>query len=1836
MSPGTYSANIGIGIVSVNNSGQFYIDDFVVYAGSVDNTAPNSPGSVTVNNPTTSSLDVSWGAASGGVDGGGYVVVRFASNPGANDDPNQNGIYAVGNSVAGSVTGTVRYIGTGTSFTDNVGLSAGTTYYYKVYTVDKAFNYSAESSGSGTTSSGGSSTSSDIITANNETSNIDYASYQSSSINTTSDGVRVWSFTIRDGGGSADADALGTILTAITIGKGTSNEVTSWANTIRQAALFDGSTKIAEVSVSGETISFTGMSGSNVTAADDGNKTLDLYMTFESAVTDNQQFHFKITSATADGSGSGFATANAGGDSSSVSGDNNRIEVTATKLRFVQQPTNTVSGVGMSPAVTVEAADANNNRDLDYTTNVSMTSSGTLTGSPVSVAPSSGLATFSSLTHTGNGNGIALTASSGSLTSAVSNTFNILTNSLSDIIASPEFSYPVNIGYHIYQEASDIQPTETSIEVFEVRIRDGGASADADTAGTTLSAISFNVTNYNYIRRAALYDGDTELAEVAVSGATVAFTGFSATAPDNGYKDLTVRVSFQGSVVDNQQFQFSVTSVTAASSGSGFASANGGGAQSSIAGDNNRIEVTATCLRLSEAPKYVSTIAYFTFTATAYDDNEMIDLDFESPVTLTRNTGLGVLSSVSGLTQNLAQGTKTWSDLRYSRLETGVSIRTENSGGLANDTSNTFEVVIFRETMGTVSSTTPIATHESNNGFDMDTLTYSGSADVRNTTPSSGYADASGNANIFITNVSGTNYLISNLNTASYTNMQLSFGIYKSTTASNGSELVVEVSSDGSSYTALSFPALPTGTGTAIWYYRTASGSIPSASNLRIRFRQTSTSPQFRIDDVLLRGERATTGASDIIAADNEASTIPYVSYQSSTINSTSDAVRVWSFTIRDGGGSADADALGTILTDITIGKGTSNSVTSWANTIRKAALFDGSTKVAEIHVTGETITFSGMSGSNVTAPDNSSKTLDLYLTFESAVTDNQRFHFKITGAAADASGTDFAFSDAGGAQSSVSGDMNRIAVVADRLMFSNEPSVVNVGVGFAITVSAADALGCIDVDETSGVTLVKNAGTGNLSSASGLTNNLASGTVTWNDLIWDMAEDNVRIAATHASFIPDTTQPFNVVAEKIYTWNQTGTASYTVAANWTPARSSVSNIDYLRFNSGAAVTVTNVPTETIGKIEVTNNTVVNLQAGASSNTLTINGVADEDLNVAAGSQLNVNGSNALNIFLNTNATASISGNMLFINAAHRLNAQSAGAIRLRSGSSITQGTNCTGNLFTNSGTANVAVFDSGSQLISQAGANPFGLSAPNSKVVFQTGSYYRHQQNSLPSFSGRTYANIEINNASFSQSATGSSAFIADSIIMTQGALNLNLTGGIQIKGSINVPSGNTLTFTPANPNNITFNGNGGQKIYGSGTLTYASNSTLIVDKSDTLYVERDITVEKALTLISGIIKVGSGKAITIGSAGTVSGGINTSYVEGALAKIFPVSASPQSFQFKTGSRGDIQPVTVSLATVSGSPVTITSQQINGNPLIDLPTTAINTAAIDNISGVHYWNITQSGGSFTNAQITLTYVSTPGNSDSVQLGSELRLAQLDNSDIWQLIGGVGSANWSGTITSNVFNDFQGGYFTFADPVGGADITLPVELAYFRVERSEKTGWVRLSWRTESEINNAFFLVQRRYATGDFESLAEIPGQGNKSSRTDYTFTDSAAAISDTLYYRLADISYDGIKVYHPEKMIAPSRPQSFLLQPNYPNPFNPQTTLIYGLSAADHVSIEVYNVLGQKVRTLLRLKEQSAGWYRVIWDGTNDQGSRVAAGLYFSVFRTSKGRQVQKMLLIK
>jgi hypothetical protein len=96
-----------------------------------------------------------------------------------------------------------------------------------------------------------------------------------------------------------------------------------------------------------------------------------------------------------------------------------------------------------------------------------------------------------------------------------------------------------------------------------------------------------------------------------------------------------------------------------------------------------------------------------------------------------------------------------------------------------------------------------------------------------------------------------------------------------------------------------------------------------------------------------------------------------------------------------------------------------------------------------------------------------------------------------------------------------------------------------------------------------------------------------------------------------------------------------------------------------------------------------------------------------------------------------------------------------------------------------------------------------------------------------------------------------------------------------------------------------------------------------------------------------------------------------------------------------------------------------------------------------------------------------------------------------------------------------------------------------------------------------------------------------------------------------------------------------PKIPTSYSLSQNYPNPFNPTTIIKYQLPQQQRVTLEIFNTLGQKVKTLVD-GIRNAGYYQETWNGTNDNSINVATGVY--IYRLSAGNFVvsKKMILLK
>jgi hypothetical protein len=113
-------------------------------------------------------------------------------------------------------------------------------------------------------------------------------------------------------------------------------------------------------------------------------------------------------------------------------------------------------------------------------------------------------------------------------------------------------------------------------------------------------------------------------------------------------------------------------------------------------------------------------------------------------------------------------------------------------------------------------------------------------------------------------------------------------------------------------------------------------------------------------------------------------------------------------------------------------------------------------------------------------------------------------------------------------------------------------------------------------------------------------------------------------------------------------------------------------------------------------------------------------------------------------------------------------------------------------------------------------------------------------------------------------------------------------------------------------------------------------------------------------------------------------------------------------------------------------------------------------------------------------------------------------------------------------------------------------------------------------------------------------------------------------------------IDYLQLITFSPHKSSTRSAiPDQVTLHQNYPNPFNPETIIKYSFPEATHVRLSIYNIVGQKVRTLVD-EYQQAGAKEVFWDGKDEYGHQVGSGIYFYKIKTSEYSETKKMILLR
>jgi len=214
--------------------------------------------------------------------------------------------------------------------------------------------------------------------------------------------------------------------------------------------------------------------------------------------------------------------------------------------------------------------------------------------------------------------------------------------------------------------------------------------------------------------------------------------------------------------------------------------------------------------------------------------------------------------------------------------------------------------------------------------------------------------------------------------------------------------------------------------------------------------------------------------------------------------------------------------------------------------------------------------------------------------------------------------------------------------------------------------------------------------------------------------------------------------------------------------------------------------------------------------------------------------------------------------------------------------------------------------------------------------------------------------------------------------------------------------------------------------------------------------------------------------------------------------------------------------------------------------------------------------------------------------------------------------------------------DLGPGYTTWYYTDGSSNTE--VALAYFGT-RSDN-GVITLDWTTANEIDNLGYNIYRsKSQDGEYKRINTdmISAKGSPFAGASYSFTDENVTPGATYYYKLEDIDVDGLNAFHGPVMAkaTAATPAQFALGQNYPNPFNARTMISYSLKSDADVTLKIYNILGQEVKSLVN-KHQLAGTYTVTWDGKDSKGNDVATGIYFYRIKAGDFSAERKMTYLK
>lgn len=290
------------------------------------------------------------------------------------------------------------------------------------------------------------------------------------------------------------------------------------------------------------------------------------------------------------------------------------------------------------------------------------------------------------------------------------------------------------------------------------------------------------------------------------------------------------------------------------------------------------------------------------------------------------------------------------------------------------------------------------------------------------------------------------------------------------------------------------------------------------------------------------------------------------------------------------------------------------------------------------------------------------------------------------------------------------------------------------------------------------------------------------------------------------------------------------------------------------------------------------------------------------------------------------------------------------------------------------------------------------------------------------------------------------------------------------------------------------------------------------------------------------------------------------------------------------------------------------------------------------------------SGAVFTQNQITFAFNNGGGTTQGLEMKipfTEIGATSAMQIQVFAFVVSNTAFFSNVTVPGNVTSGNPGSNADFSTISGGPYHTqsggaLPVGVSSFTVRINPNGAGVLLEWQTVSELNNYGFYVQRRR---DGEQMwteipgSFVPGHGTTTEPQYYSYVDNTLTETGLYHYRLRQQDLDGTSHFTPSISIEVTSltsveevaPRVFQLLQNYPNPFNPTTTIKFSVETTAPTTLELYNVLGQKVATLFDEVAEAGKYYRVKVDG-----SSLASGMYLYRLHSGDRHALRKLLLLK